>query len=197
MGSSNHDFRPTVEHKVLSTLIFGSHMYGTNNGNSDNDYVLIAQANERLEYNTVDDKGNDCIVYDVDSFADAIADMKMQAVEVALYNGVLKRVIVDLEKLRREVSSIASNSYVKCKKKLADGEDYIGLKSLFHSLRILMFGTQIARFGKIIDWQCANEYYDEIFAIGADWDSLHKRFKPVYNQLKSEFKKYAPLPLEG
>lgn len=50
---------------------------------------------------------------------------------------------ISIEKIRREFSREASNSFVKCKKKLTVEKDYnpyIAKKSLFHSLRILMFG---------------------------------------------------------
>ena len=100
---------------------------------------------------------------------------------------------LDSEKLRRAISSVASNSYVKCKKKIRDGEVYIGKKSLFHSIRILMFGIQIAKHGKIVNYEEANNYHKAIFEMGDDWSELDKKFKPIYNSLKSEFKRLAPL----
>ncbi len=60
---------------------------------------------------------------------------------------------LDKTKLRVAISTIVSNSWVKGKKKLIVQGDYdlnLAIKSTFHSLRILDFGTQIAMEGKII-----------------------------------------------
>ncbi|KAG2379112.1 hypothetical protein C9374_007750 [Naegleria lovaniensis] len=49
---------------------------------------------------------------------------------------------------RRPFSRKSANSYVKCKKKICVEKDLkVGLKSLFHSLRIVMFAIQILKFG--------------------------------------------------
>jgi hypothetical protein len=110
---------------------------------------------------------------------------------------------LDLVKLRHAFSRQASISWVKCKKKIQDEEIYIGIKSMFHSLRILNFGIQIASEGRIYDYQQANPYWETINDKWAAWrmygteseelwNSLHLHFKPEYNRLCTEFKKLAP-----
>jgi hypothetical protein len=62
--------------------------------------------------------------------------------------------------LRQSISSVASNSWVKCKKKLTVQKDFaprIGKKSLWHALRILDFGTQIMIHKRIIDYSITNK----------------------------------------
>ena len=49
--------------------------------------------------------------------------------------------------LRSSVSAVCSNSHVKAKKKIRDGEVYIGLKSYWHTIRILTMYTDLAKFG--------------------------------------------------
>lgn len=99
---------------------------------------------------------------------------------------------MDLEVLRRSISAKASNSWVKAKKKINQGDVRIGQKSLFHSLRIVMYGCQIAEYGQIVDYQCANKYWDIIKKI-EDWELLKEKFQPLKNQLNSKFRKLAPI----
>eukprot|EP01119_Soliformovum_irregulare_P009935 TRINITY_DN2395_c0_g1_i2.p1 TRINITY_DN2395_c0_g1~~TRINITY_DN2395_c0_g1_i2.p1 ORF type:complete len:116 (+),score=29.97 TRINITY_DN2395_c0_g1_i2:429-776(+) len=103
---------------------------------------------------------------------------------------------LDMENLRRSVSKLVGNSYAKAGKKLnVEKEYYKGKKSLFHSLRILIFGIQIAQTGRIEDYSAANELWKEIKNVPSDdWAEFHARYKKVWNQLKTEFRKAAPLP---
>lgn len=101
--------------------------------------------------------------------------------------------IPDMEKVRRQFSRTASNSWVKCKKKLIVPESYdpyVAKKSLWHSLRILMFGTQIVEAGRIADYAEANGLYAEIMACPDDWDELDRRYRPVRNGLRSRFRSH-------
>src|SRR5690606_16367271 len=104
---------------------------------------------------------------------------------------------LNLTQLRRSISAVASNSFVKCKKKLIKGPDYnpyIAKKSLFHSLRILDFGIQIATHGKIMDFSSCNHLYRDIMSIESDdWEIFKEKYTPLANSLKSKFKKVAPL----
>ena len=108
---------------------------------------------------------------------------------------------VDGSKLRHAISHVSSNSWVKCKKKLEHGEYYIGIKSLFHSIRIPMFGVQIAKFGKIVDFSEANYIWDDLTFKDKphylrdksewSWNDLDKKWRPVVNSVLTEFRKLA------
>ena len=83
---------------------------------------------------------------------------------------------------------------MKAKKKLIvekDYDPYIGKKSLFHSLRIILFGIQIAQYGKIINYEEANIYYDIVKSEIIEWEYFKKKYQPIYNNLKTEFRKLA------
>ena len=102
---------------------------------------------------------------------------------------------IDKTKLRHEISGKADNSWVKAKKKLMipDEDNYIGLKSLFHSLRILDFGLQIADAGRIVDYGAVNWLLKEILESGeTDWDYFDKKYRGTKNAMRSDFKKLAP-----
>lgn len=195
---SVYDEREKVEHKIIKLYEYGSTVYGTANKDSDIDYIAVVESDEDLLYGVRNDYC-DYTVYSESMFIKAIKDHKASVLECIFQHEndeYRKYFKLDTEKLRREFSAIASNSYVKCKKKLKDGDIMIGLKSLFHSLRILEFGIQIARFEKIINYSMANHYLDSIMDIGADWNKLHATFKPIHNNLKSSFKLHAPLDSE-
>ena len=67
---------------------------------------------------------------------------------------------LDKWKLRQVISQIASNAWAKADKNMTVEKDYDlyrGQKSLFHSLRIMKFGIQIAKFGKIVDYHTSQK----------------------------------------
>lgn len=101
---------------------------------------------------------------------------------------------LDLRKLRESISKKASNSWVKSKKKLqplsVDYAPKIGKKSAWHALRILAFGSQLAKHRKI-NVECMNEIYDSIMACDS-WQEIDMQFRSVYNHLSTEFRKVAP-----
>lgn len=193
-----YDERDKVEHKIIKLYEYGSTVYGTVTEDSDIDYIAVVESDEDLLYG-VRNENCDYTVYSESMFIKAIQDHKASVLECIFQHEndeYRKYFELNTEKLRREFSSIASNSYVKCKKKIKDGDTRTGLKSLFHSLRILEFGIQIAISGKIRNYSCANHYLNTIMKIGGDWDMLHEVFKPIHNSLKSTFKILAPLEIE-
>jgi hypothetical protein len=98
-------------------------------------------------------------------------------------------------KIRHAISHVSSNSWVKCKKKLTVADEYkTGIKSLFHSLRIPMFGTQIMQHGKITDFECANYIWDKLTSHYNEWTwvELDDEFRPIHKSVLTEFRKVAP-----
>ena len=112
---------------------------------------------------------------------------------------------LDLDSLRRSISAIASNSWVKSKKKIAINEHYIGKKSLFHSLRIVDYGIQISTEGKIVSftktYSTILEKYGtyelllwEIMSLNT-WEELKEKYQEIANKLRTEFRIVAPIKL--
>ena len=192
--NQQYETRNTIDEEVTKAYTYGSRVYNCVTDKSDFDYIVLVESdNENLKYSVEKDTFN-FTVYSEQNFIKEIKNHNISVLECIFQNDTyLQYFKLDSEKLRRAISSVASNSYVKCKKKIRDGEVYIGKKSLFHSLRILMFGIQIAKYGKIVNYEEANNYHKEIFSMGDDWTELDKKFKPIYNALKSEFKRLAPL----
>jgi hypothetical protein len=56
-----------------------------------------------------------------------------------------------------------------------------------------MFGTQLAKHGKIIDYSCANHYWEEIYTNPSlNWDDYKEIYQPIYNKLSTDFRLVAP-----
>lgn len=195
MDNKQYETRKQIDEKIIKSYRYGSRVYGCNTQESDYDYIIVVESDEDLYY-SVNLIGVNYTVYSEPLFIKKIQEHHISIMECIFQSEndpYIKYFELDLEKLRRAISSVASNSYVKCKKKLKQDENYIGLKSLFHSIRILNFGIQIALYGKIVNYSSANVFLKMIMDIGADWDKLDKKFKPIYNSLKSVLKRLAPL----
>lgn len=112
----------------------------------------------------------------------------------------IPRITFDKSKLRSSISQTASNSFVKAKKKLTVEKDYnrtAAMKSLFHCLRIIMFGKQIGYQGYIYDFSAANDLYVEIkndfmYNDNDVLELIDTKYKKIKNTLMSEFRRIAP-----
>ncbi len=177
---------------------YGSRVYRTNKADSDYDYIAIipenkAKTGEEYLHNNIN-----VHIYNKADFQSQLNEHKVHTLEAYFLKGSLIALLfdfkLDLVKLRHEFSQKSSNSFVKAKKKIEVEKDfYIGWKSLFHSLRILNFGIQIAKTGKIEDYEAANHYWFAIRdAQKYDWDYFKEKYQPEYNRLATEFRKLAP-----
>lgn len=186
---------------IVAEVNYGSIVYGTNDEHSDTDIICIVNHIQTLtdpvKLNNIDFK-----VINNKDFQILLDEHDISAIECYFLSQehILRGSVqdnftftVNLGKLRNAFSQKSSNSWVKCKKKLTveEGEERIGMKSLFHSLRIMDFGIQLASTGKIENFGSANHYLKEIYEIGPNWELLNQKFKPIYNKLHSEFKKVA------
>lgn len=181
---------------------YGSRVYKTNEELSDYDFIVIIKSDEVI-YDDIE-KNYDKInihVYDSRTFQIKLNEHKIFALETYFHtSNDLQHIFnfdLNLELLRKEISSVSSNSFVKAKKKIEVEQDYyIGWKSLFHSLRIIMFGIQIASEGSIYDYSQANNYWlDIIRKKSYEWKPLKSKYQPIKNSLLTEFRKIAPKAL--
>ena len=186
---------------ILNIYQYGSVVYNCKTINSDNDYIVVVSDNSAYpEQLKIDD--NDYSFYSEFKFRELIGKHEISVLECVFLDPkfIMKETIkfdfkLDLQQLRESISQKSSNSFVKAKKKLTiekDYDPYVGKKSLFHSLRIIMFGIQIAQWGKIINYEEANIYYEDIVKSDIiEWDFYKEKYQPIYNNLKTEFRKLA------
>ena len=179
---------------------YGSNVYGTASTNSDDDLICVVPDNAGIltgtEYRK--DKLN-VQFYTRKDFQDQLNIHKVVPLECFMNPNEEKlpaqfKFKLNLVSLRHEWSAKASNSWVKAKKKIEVERDYyVGWKSLFHSLRILTFGIQIAEKGTITDYGAANHHWIDIRdAQQYNWDYFKEKYQPEYNRLCTEFRKLAP-----
>lgn len=184
--------------KDVVLIPYGSRVYGTHKEDSDYDYMAIVPANRK---NTGEEYVRNKInihIYNRYDFQQQLTQHKIHTLEAYCMPGGLIsgqfNFKLDITKLRHELSAKASHSFVKAKKKIEKEKDfYVGWKSLFHSLRILNFGLQMATQGKIRDYGAANQFWFDIRdAQEYNWDYFKQKYQPIYNELATEFRKAAP-----
>jgi predicted nucleotidyltransferase len=181
--------------KVKSIYVFGSRVYGTVGYDSDWDFIMIA--NNAVSNQEIRSGDFNIHVIVPDEFEKMLKSHHPGAIECFFAPDefrLLETIKFDFKlyipSLRHSFSHVSSNSWVKCKKKLEQGDYYIGIKSLFHSLRIPMFGIQIANDGHISDFSCANKIYDVIFSRNDwTWEELDEKLRNLRNQILSDFRK--------
>lgn len=198
---ANYDINPD---KVVGVYPYGSRLYGTAGEKSDLDLVVIVDMikNDYLQYETDD---LDIHFMSINHYKNKLKEHDIMALE-CFYNQVpfVKfDVEFELDKptLRKRISAICNNSWAKAGKKLElpEEDDYIGLKSLFHSFRILGYGINIARDGMIDFARAGNStsvglwkeivgYYEQ----GFKWNDFKEMYKQEHNNLATTFRELAP-----
>ena len=180
--------------RVFNVTIFGSRIYGTFNINSDWDIIMVA--NNSVDSIEVKTELYNIHIYTPDKFKEDLDWHKINNLECVyapkwaiLKEEIIFDFIYDYKKMRHSISHLSSNSWVKSRKKIEFGEYYIGLKSIFHAIRIPMFGKQIAENGCIFDFSCANNIWDELCNNNWSWDELNLKYKSIHNMRLSEFRK--------
>ncbi len=193
------------ESKVLIAFPYGSRVYGTDRPESDYDYIVVMDDSVHDQDSLSSSYHNfNATIYGLTSFTEKLNLHKISALECWFLPAVklLKFTHVDikfaLDKkiLRESISEKASHSWVKAKKKFEVVQDrnvYAAKKSLFHSLRIIDFGIQIASKGKIEDYSSSNYLWEEIYTNPAEqWEPYKKQYQLFYNNQMTEFRKLAP-----
>lgn len=178
---------------IKGCYIFGSRVYGTASEESDWDIILVANASSpNVEYNV--GKFNIHIIVPSE-FEKLVRDNHIKVIECLFAPkwAQLKPYPIEFvfkpDSFRHNVSHTVSNSWVKCKKKLGQGDYYIGIKSLFHSLRIASFGLQFAVEGDII-FSSMNDVWDDLKSREWTWEELKEKYQPRRNELLTTFRKF-------
>jgi len=184
--------------KIINIYRYGSQVYGTNTSNSDEDFIIIYNQKD-FKIDTISNNNGsiNATLYSLAGFKNDIYYQHISVLECLWLPNQFKIESIpmrsyyklDLINLRKSISSVASNSWVKCKKKMWQGDILLGQKSLFHALRIFDFGIQIAKYGRIVDYK--RDFKNFLFKIKQynNWQELKDMFQPEFNKLHSEFKK--------
>ena len=186
----------TDNDNILAVFDYGSVVYGTNKKASDHDLIVVVKNNENITHSKYD-----ITVYTEKEFK-SLAEIHEISVLECLFlekkhihkNDLEINFKLDKNLLRASISAKSSNSWVKSKKKFiveVDYNPYIAKKSAWHTLRILDFGIQLAREGRITNYTESNLLLKPILECDS-WDEIDKNFKSIYNSKSSAFKILAP-----
>lgn len=187
------------DEQVVAMYPYGSHVYGTNVEGSDEDFITVLKYMPE-RHQLIERDNISFVIHDQTSLQRGIWAHEPYALETYFLPSErhLKHVPWDFKlnhhALREAFSQKASHAMVKAKKKIELERDFKrGKKSLFHSVRILTFGIQIATHGKIVDYQAANNHWWEIYTNPSDkWEDYQKMYRPIYNNLSTKFREVAP-----
>jgi len=190
--------------EVVSCYQYGSRVYGNSRKDSDYDFIVIVKnkttdqfSDNLINVNFFTPEGHQHRLneHEISALECYFVDPKFILKETENYSFKL-----DLSKLRHSLSAKSSNSFVKAKKKLTvelengveENPEDVGKKSLFHAFRIIDFGIQIAKTGKIENYGSCNDLFKEIIYSYSSWNQLFDEYKKKYNSVCTEFRNLAP-----
>jgi len=181
--------------RIFNVYLFGSRVYQTANDKSDWDVIIVA--NNSVESTEIRNGLYNIHIYTPDKFKADLDWHRPNNLECIFAPDFakLKETIdykkdfkLNISRLRHATSHVSSNSWVKAKKKLMSGEYLIGVKSLFHSMRIPIFSEQIIKFGEINDFTSANWIWEKIKSKKWNWEELDNEFRISRNQILTNFR---------
>ena len=192
--------------KILGIYLYGSRLYGTDSEDSDWDFVVVVDGLVGDEYYKQHETEEfDIHLMTLKHYNKLLLEHNIMALECYYQQHPIMKCQVEFQMslplLRKSISSVVNNSWVKARKKMEikDECSYIGLKSLFHSFRILDFGIQIALMNTI-HYQSANGLWIELkeqFKEDKSWESYYKNHKAQHNELMTQFRKAAPKEIKN
>jgi predicted nucleotidyltransferase len=196
--------------RVHNIYVFGSRVYQTHSDNSDWDIIVVA--NNSVEAIEIKSDLYNIHIYTPKKFQEDLDWHMPKNIEcyfapiwAKLQEKINFDFTLDVKKLRHATSHVSSNSWVKSKKKLEIGDYHTGIKSIFHSLRIPIFSTQLIENGQI-DFTSANFIWNKIMRVDSDWcnysdlpsvvsyknwnwEELDLEFRELRNNILTEFRK--------
>ncbi len=185
-------------------FLTGSQLYGMTNPLSDYDYLVINNNEDPFPYQP----NKEIKVWSRDKFLVKLIDHDLKALEVYFSNDYFFKTYygfgfnLNKSNLRRAVSAVVSNSHVKAKKKIRDGEIYVDLKSYWHTIRILTMSVDLAKNGSFDPRgykDRLNHIYEDIISMLNDpepetlFKRLVEKYDPLARELLHEFRLLCPL----
>jgi predicted nucleotidyltransferase len=189
------------EDKVQGMYQYGSHIYGRTTEDSDMDISVIYDSN--VNQGIEDEKRKFSIeIITFKHFKEVMLTHESCFLiklwlperfifkELEMISHFRKNFVIDLKVLERETVSNAVNLQLGSRDKFNENKR-LSIKKLVHAIRGIKFGIQIAKDGGISDFECANEFYDEIYKLESNnWKDYQKFFLPEYESLKKKFTEF-------
>lgn len=186
--------------KIKNITLYGSRVYGTARPESDYDIIMIAShllAHEEKRA-TVNGVLLNIHIITPDKFTSDLKLPNIMNLEclfapewAKLQEKMTLSDKVDIKRLIKNNLAQSYSSWQGGKRKIQEYNINKGLKSIFHSLRMLMFAAQIAEHGKIVDYSVANDLYSEIIDSDEfEWEYFKEKYLPLKVQLEGKLKSF-------
>jgi hypothetical protein len=185
---------------TINIYHYGSKVYGTyQEDKSDLDFIVILPDGYDIPSEQIDKDNCQYCLYHESTWKQKLLNHDVDAIETYFLPAefIIKEtkkfnIKIDPIKIRESFSRTASNSWVKCKKKLEVPESFnprVAKKSLWHALRIIEFGTQIMLNGRIVNYKSMSHVYEQIVECPNNYYPFYKeKYQGVYNSLKHVFR---------
>ena len=188
--------------KVRNVYLYGSRIYGTAREGSDYDIIMIAS--HMLEHEekraTVNGVLLNIHVITPDRF---LADLKIHNIMnleclfapqwARLQEKLVLPIEINVKKLIKNNLAQSASSWHGGKMKIQSYNIYKGAKSVFHSLKMLMFASQIAEANSITNFSIANHLFSELVDCDEfEWEYFREKYLPLKIELEEKLKSYAP-----
>ena len=200
---------------VLNIYLVGSSLTGTKREESDYDFIMVLddqaefESEGHLEYKKQQEETNKEMKIDASCYkkTEFIELIKQNEITVLFTLFVPPQFIIkenfdfkeffllDKLKLRKSISTVSSKAAQYAKILFLKEKDLIkSKKNIIHSIRFLQFGFQIIEFGKISDFHCSNQYFDQIMNdTSVEWQNYKETYlKSISKKLSREFQKLIP-----
>lgn len=184
--------------KIRNIYIYGSRVYGTNTVNSDTD-VIVTACSMHVNYEMNNGTYNVHITTP-DSFEDQLRQHDIHCLEciyapkdaqILITNNYADNFKIHVPQLKKMLLSQSAWAWSKAQRRMEKGNIIGGAKSLFHSLRILKFGMQIIKFGKITNFKDANYLWNDISQFdGLEWEEYQNKWQNTKKNYMKQFRHY-------
>lgn len=189
-----------LPHKVRAIFLYGSRVYGSAKEDSDYDIIyvsshLLAHEEKRV---TVNGARLNIHIITPDKFKADLKNhdiMNLECFYAPDFGQILTKETFDfqLNKKRLIKNNLAQSrhAWANGKKKIIDFDIHKGMKSVFHSIRMLMFANQILENDKIVDFGVANELYVEMSECDEySWDAIRDKYLPLKKEWEDKLLAY-------
>ncbi len=169
--------------KIRSVFLYGSRVYGYHTENSDFDILMVAP-NLQKHQEIKDEKYNIHIITP-DSFKeDLLQNYKITYLECIfgpewahLQEKEKIELVLVKDKIKKEMLAQSYSTWRNAKQKMIEGDTFRGVKSAFHAFKILKFGIQMVKHGKIVDFSECNDLYKEFDAENFyEWEQIKEKY---------------------
>ena len=183
--------------EVLNVFVYGSRVYGTNTLESDWDLLIIINNDSLFIPDQLLINNQDLTIISLQQIKIDISNNNIQRLELLwapppsiLINKInlLDFFVLDLNALRISVATVSTKCLAYAKILwLRENDIKKGKKNLFHCIRYVCFGIQIAINGMITNYTEANQYFNQIFE---DQSTEWKHYNDIYGKKAKDLYKY-------